>query len=58
MNQTEAAKLVKHLATLEKRAQTMKARAISYTQIGRANALQASARILRATLKDQGIINQ
>ena len=58
MHKTESDKAaIKHLETLEKRAETMKARAVTYTQIGKANALQASARVLRGALKAQGIIN-
>jgi hypothetical protein len=54
MNQDS--KLIKMLETLEKRASTLKANAKTFTQVGRANALQANARILRASLKSQGII--
>lgn len=50
------AQIIKKLETLEKRANTLKANAKTFTKIGTANALQANARILRAALKAQGII--
>lgn len=52
------AKLVKKLETLEKRAATMTATAKTYTEIGRANALRATVRIMRGALQAQGVITE
>ena len=52
------AKLVKNLKTLEKRAATLTAKAKTYTEIGRANALRATVRIMRGALQAQGIITK
>jgi len=49
-------KAEKHLITLEKRAATLKAKAKSFTDIGKANALAANARLLRQTLTANGIL--